>query len=110
MNSGMSFFGWVFFGFIVGLLAKSAMPKRDPIGLIGTTVLGIFGALVAGELGVLLKWYRPDEGTGFLSATVGSFIALFGYWLIARRRQSLYERQVGSRAASSSGAHSGRAA
>jgi uncharacterized membrane protein YeaQ/YmgE (transglycosylase-associated protein family) len=62
------------------------MPGKDPLGLIGTTVLGILGALLAGWLGQSVGWYRPDEGAGFLSATVGAIAVLFIYYLFAGRR------------------------
>ena len=43
--------GWIFFGLIVGALAKLVMPGRDPGGIIITILLGIAGALLGGFLG-----------------------------------------------------------
>lgn len=63
------------------------MPGRDPLGLIGTTVLGIIGALLAGWLGYALGLYQPDEGAGFIAATIGAVVVLGVYNLIARRRR-----------------------
>jgi uncharacterized membrane protein YeaQ/YmgE (transglycosylase-associated protein family) len=82
----MSILGWILFGFVVGLLARAIMPGRDPMGFIGTTVLGIVGALGAGWLGQALGWYGPDEGAGFVSATLGAVAVLFIYYLIVGRR------------------------
>ena len=86
----MSLFGWVFFGFIVGLLSRALMPPRDPLGLIGSTVLGILGALAGGWTGQLIGWYRPDEGAGFAAATLGSILFLTVYYLIARQKGKNY--------------------
>jgi uncharacterized membrane protein YeaQ/YmgE (transglycosylase-associated protein family) len=78
----MSVLGWILFGFVVGLLARAILPGRDPLGVIGTTSLGIAGALIAGWLGQAAGWYGPDEGAGFVSATVGAIIMLVvGHWV-----------------------------
>ena len=40
--------GWIFFGLIVGVLAKLVMPGCDPGGIILTSLLGIAGAVIGG--------------------------------------------------------------
>jgi uncharacterized membrane protein YeaQ/YmgE (transglycosylase-associated protein family) len=82
----MNILGWILFGFVVGLIARVVMPGRDPLGLIGTTVLGIIGALLAGWLGQAVGWYRADEGAGFISATIGAVIVLAIYHMAVGRR------------------------
>lgn len=82
----MGVIGWILFGFVVGLIARAIMPGRDPIGVIGTTVLGIGGALIGGWIGESLGWYRADEGGGFLAATIGAIVVLAGYNFISRSR------------------------
>ena len=82
----MAILGWILFGFVVGLLARALMPGNDPMGLIGTTVLGIVGALAGGWLGQAAGWYGPDQGAGFLSATLGAVAVLGVYHLFSRRR------------------------
>lgn len=86
----MSVLGWILFGFVVGLIARAVTPGRDPLGLIGTTVLGIIGALVAGWLGQAVGWYRPDEGAGFVSATIGAVVVLAAYHMIVGRRRLVH--------------------
>ena len=92
----MGVLGWVLFGFVVGLIARAIMPGRDPMGLIGTTVLGIVGALMGGWLGRALGWYGPDDGAGFIAATVGAIVVLAIYHVVAGRRalpgQSIRDR------------------
>jgi uncharacterized membrane protein YeaQ/YmgE (transglycosylase-associated protein family) len=84
----MGILGWILFGFVVGLIARAVMPGRDPMGLIGTTVLGIVGALLAGWLGQALGLYGPDDGAGFVSATIGAVVVLAIYHAVVRRRRT----------------------
>jgi uncharacterized membrane protein YeaQ/YmgE (transglycosylase-associated protein family) len=46
-------------------------------------ILGITGAFVATFIGQKIGWYRPDQGAGFIGATVGAVIVLFVWRLIA---------------------------
>ena len=85
----MSILGWIVFGFVIGLLARAIMPGRDPLGLLGTTALGVVGALAAGWIGQALGWYNPGEGAGFISATIGAVVVLaIYYWISGRRRRA----------------------
>src|SRR4051794_16865420 len=83
----MGILGWILFGFVVGLIARAVVPGRDPLGLIGTTVLGIIGALAAGWIGQAAGWYGPDDGAGFISATIGAVVVLLGYYAVTGRRR-----------------------
>lgn len=82
----MGILGWILFGFVVGLIARAVMPGRDPMGLIGTTVLGIIGALFAGWIGQAAGLYGSEDGAGFVAATLGAVIVLLAYHAIVRRR------------------------
>src|SRR5215213_12038204 len=90
----MGIIGWILFGFVVGLIARAIMPGRDPIGLIGTTVLGIIGALLGGWIGQALGWYGPNDGAGFIAATVGAVLVLAGYRMIVSRRRPVTGRMT----------------
>lgn len=85
----MTILGWILFGFVVGLIARVVMPGRDPLGFIGTTVLGIIGALIAGWLGQAVGWYGPGQGAGFISATLGAIIVLAIYYAVVGRRKRM---------------------
>jgi uncharacterized membrane protein YeaQ/YmgE (transglycosylase-associated protein family) len=93
----MSILGWILFGFVVGLIARAVMPGRDPLGLIGTTVLGIVGALVAGWLGQALGIYAPNDGAGFVAATLGAIVVLAIYYGITGRRRLSVTRTMATR-------------
>jgi uncharacterized membrane protein YeaQ/YmgE (transglycosylase-associated protein family) len=78
--------GWILFGLVVGVIAKLAMPGRDPGGMIVTILLGIVGAVVGGFLGRQLGFYGPNEPAGFLMSLVGAVVLLALYRLLVRGR------------------------
>lgn len=70
---------WIIFvGFVAGIIARLLSPgPNKPVGFILTTVLGIVGAFVATFIGQTIGWYRPDQGAGFIAATLGAVLVLF---------------------------------
>jgi uncharacterized membrane protein YeaQ/YmgE (transglycosylase-associated protein family) len=72
-------------GFLVGLAARAILPGRQIMGVIGTTVLGICGALAAGYAGQFLGYYKLGEPMGFVGAVVGALVLLFLWSLIFNR-------------------------
>ena len=71
--------GWIFFGLIVGVIAKFLLPGRDPSGFLVTIGLGIAGAFVGGFLARLVGWYGPQENAGYLMAIFGAIVLLWVY-------------------------------
>jgi uncharacterized membrane protein YeaQ/YmgE (transglycosylase-associated protein family) len=81
-------------GFVAGIIARMLAPgPNNPSGFILTVVLGIAGAFLATFVGQAIGWYRPDQGAGFISATVGALVVLF-----------IWHRLVTARAISDPGA------
>ena len=78
----MGFIAWIFFGLVVGIVAKFLMPGRDPGGFIITAVLAVVGAVLGGFIGQSLGFYREGEPVGFLMAVIGSMILLLLYRMI----------------------------
>jgi len=78
--------GWIFFGLIVGIIAKLLVPGRDPGGFFVTALIGIVGALLAGWMGRAMGWYGPNDGAGFLTSILGAVILLLIYHALFRRR------------------------
>jgi uncharacterized membrane protein YeaQ/YmgE (transglycosylase-associated protein family) len=73
-------------GFVAGILARFLSPgPNNPSGFILTTVLGIVGAFVATWIGQAIGHYGPNQGAGFITATLGALVVLF-IWnrLVAR--------------------------
>ena len=68
----------VIIGFVAGLIARFlSRGPNNPTGFILTTVLGIAGAFLATFIGQAIGWYRPDQGAGFIMATIGALVVLF---------------------------------
>ena len=42
--------GYILIGLVVGLVARFIVPGRDPIGLLGTLLIGVIGAVIGGWL------------------------------------------------------------
>jgi uncharacterized membrane protein YeaQ/YmgE (transglycosylase-associated protein family) len=64
----------VIIGIIAGYLARLLVPGNDPMGFVGTVVLGIAGSFLGGFLGYVL--FDKDIGEGALqtSGIVGSVL------------------------------------
>jgi uncharacterized membrane protein YeaQ/YmgE (transglycosylase-associated protein family) len=79
---------WILFiGFVAGIVARMLSPgPNNPSGFILTTVLGIAGAFLATFIGQQIGHYGPNQGAGFITATIGALVVLF-IWnrLVARR-------------------------
>ena len=82
----MGVLGWIFFGLIVGAIAKLLMPGRDPGGWIITILLGVVGALLGGWIGRAAGWYGPNDGAGFLMSLLGAIVILAIYRMAFVRR------------------------
>jgi uncharacterized membrane protein YeaQ/YmgE (transglycosylase-associated protein family) len=77
----------VIVGFVAGIIARLLSPgPNNPSGFILTTVLGIAGAFIATFIGQAIGHYGPDQGAGFITATIGALLVLF-IWnrLVANR-------------------------
>jgi len=74
-------------GIVAGIIARLISPgPNNPSGFILTAVLGIAGAFLATFVGQMIGHYGPDQGAGFITATIGALVVLF-IWnrLVARR-------------------------
>lgn len=73
---------WIFFGLLVGVVAKLLMPGKDPGGFIITILLGIAGAVVGGYIGRGLGWYMEGDPVGFMMAVAGAILLLLIYRML----------------------------
>jgi len=73
-------------GFVAGIIARFLVPgPNNPQGFILTTVLGIVGAFLATFIGQAIGHYSPDQGAGFITATIGAVVILLIWrWLVAK--------------------------
>jgi uncharacterized membrane protein YeaQ/YmgE (transglycosylase-associated protein family) len=83
----MSILWIILIGFVAGIIARMVSSgPNNPTGFILTVVLGIAGSFLATFIGQTIGWYRPDQGAGFIAATLGAILVLF-IWnrLVAHR-------------------------
>ena len=65
-------------GLVAGILARLISPgPNNPGGFILTVVLGIAGAFLATFVGQAIGHYGPNQGAGFITATIGALVVLF---------------------------------
>jgi uncharacterized membrane protein YeaQ/YmgE (transglycosylase-associated protein family) len=70
--------GWIIIGLIAGAIARWIMPGPDPMGWLGTIVLGVVGSLVGGTLLNLLTGGGLElSAAGILGSILGALIVLF---------------------------------
>ena len=83
----MGIIGFLLVGLLAGFIARALVPGPDPMGWLGTLVLGIVGSLVGGTLAALLFGGTLElSAAGVVGSIIGAIIVL------------LVWRQVGSRA------------
>ena len=79
-------------GAIAGFIARAVVPGPDPMGVMGTIVLGIVGSFVGGFLGFVLFGNDFDDGalqaSGVIGSIVGAILALVVYRLVTSRSSS----------------------
>lgn len=84
----MGIISWIFFGLVVGALARFFMPGKDPGGFIVTTLLGIGGAVLAGFLGQVFGWGKVNSFDlwGIFISTIGAILVLVVYRQVRKSR------------------------
>lgn len=76
---------WLAVGGIAGCLA-GVVVEGYGFGVVGNVVVGILGAVIAGALLPMSRFFGGGLGGQILSATIGAIILLFVLGLIKRAR------------------------
>jgi len=70
----------IIIGLIAGAVARLVVPGRDPVGVLGTIMLGILGSFVGGFLWNIIQYHKvaPHKfhPAGILGSIVGAIIVL----------------------------------
>lgn len=86
----MSIIGFLIIGLIAGAIARLIVPGRDPMGWLGTLILGLVGSLIGGFLGSLFASGDADiSAAGLIGSIVGAVIALLIYRSMGRSRRAV---------------------
>jgi uncharacterized membrane protein YeaQ/YmgE (transglycosylase-associated protein family) len=82
--------GMIIIGLIAGFVARAVVPGPDPMGILGTIVLGVVGSLVGGFLGYILFGRDSQQGafqtSGIIGSIIGAIVALLVYRAVNGRR------------------------
>ena len=84
----MGILSWIIMGLIVGALARTIMPGKDPGGIIVTIIIGIAGAFIGGFFGSVIGF---GTVTGFnlvsiILATGGALLLLYLYRSMRKKK------------------------
>jgi uncharacterized membrane protein YeaQ/YmgE (transglycosylase-associated protein family) len=67
-------------GLIVGAIARLLMPGRDPLGILGTIVLGVAGSFMGGFLQNLVEFHTLSvtsfHRVGLIGSVIGAWVLL----------------------------------
>ncbi len=73
----MGLIAFLLIGLIAGFIARALVPGPDPMGWIGTLVLGLIGSFVGGTLAaVLIGGTLEVSASGLVGSIVGAIIVL----------------------------------
>ena len=64
-------------GLVVGIIARLLMPGPDPIGILGTILVGIVGAVIGGYLWIAI--FGNTEGPEWIGSILVAMGALYLY-------------------------------
>ena len=79
-----SILGYIVVGVIVGVLARFLVPGRDPIGIIGTIVLGILGALIGGWVAGAI--FPDTAGIDWIASILAAIVLVLLWRALAQSR------------------------
>jgi uncharacterized membrane protein YeaQ/YmgE (transglycosylase-associated protein family) len=83
----MSIIIFLLIGLLAGFIARALVPGPDPMGWLGTMVLGIVGSFVGGTLGALVFGGTLDlSASGLIGSIVGAIIVLLIWRAMGGRR------------------------
>ena len=74
-------------GLIAGFIARALVPGPDPMGWLGTMILGIVGSFVGGTLAALVFGGTLDlSASGIIGSIIGAIIVLLIWRAMGGRR------------------------
>src|SRR5437763_9830087 len=80
-------------GLIVGAIARLLVPGRDPVGFLGTLVIGIGGAFLGFWIGRLIVGAHSVHQNPWLWAIAGAVVLVLVSRLLTHRRGGMFARR-----------------
>lgn len=78
-------------GLVIGIIARAVLPGRDPIGLVGTLLVGIVGAILGGYAWRAL--FGDSDGVELIGGVIAAVLLLWAYRKVAVGRTSTGTRR-----------------
>lgn len=73
----MVLLSWLVVGLLAGAVARFLVPGRDPMGCLGTILLGVVGSFVGGFLWTLIQFHQVElRPIGFIGSVAGAVVVL----------------------------------
>ena len=76
-----SILGYIVVGAIVGVIARFLVPGEDPMGFIGTIVLGIVGAVIGGWVAGAI--FEDTAGVDWIASILAAIVLVLVWRAIA---------------------------
>jgi uncharacterized membrane protein YeaQ/YmgE (transglycosylase-associated protein family) len=71
-------------GLVAGAVARLVVPGRDPMGILGTILLGLAGSFVGGFIWNLIQYHRLAPHKFHLAGIIGSILGAILVLLVLR--------------------------
>ena len=78
-----SILGYIVVGLIVGVLARFLLPGDDPMGIIGTIIVGIIGAVIGGWAAGAI--FQDTAGVDWIASIIAAILLLLVWRAVAGR-------------------------
>jgi len=83
----MGIIAFLIIGLIAGFIARALVPGPDPMGWLGTMILGIVGSFVGGTLAALIFGGTLElSASGIVGSIIGAIIVLLIWRAMGGRR------------------------
>jgi uncharacterized membrane protein YeaQ/YmgE (transglycosylase-associated protein family) len=83
----MGLIAFLIIGLIAGFIARALVPGPDPMGWLGTMILGIVGSFVGGTLAALLFGGTLElSAAGLVGSIIGAIIVLLVWRAMGGKR------------------------
>jgi uncharacterized membrane protein YeaQ/YmgE (transglycosylase-associated protein family) len=81
---------WLLVGLVAGAIARLLVPGEDPMGILGTMLLGLVGSVIGGLVADLFTAGNQDfDPAGLIGSILGAIVALLIYRAVSGRRRAV---------------------
>lgn len=72
-------------GWMIGMCAELLVPGKTPRSFLGTTLVGVGGAIFGALVGRQFGWWHRGQAPGFILSLTGAILLLVIYRLVQKR-------------------------